>query len=528
MMALFETFKQQILTLWRSWTNAQRLGISAAAVACVAGVIGTFVWATRAEYVVLLKDLSPQRAAEIVGVLETEQIAFDLNFSSSAVSVPRSDHARAKLALKDVWEPDTESAGSMGGAFPGSPSEEEDRRRRQLELRIAKSISQIQGVQSATVLIGKPNPSPFVDEQIPTTASVMIKPGASGITGATAQSIIAMVASAVEGLDPDSIRLMDTISGRQFNVSHGVGSTMDGHLDYKRRVESEKTFKAARMLDLLLGEGKYTVEVTADIDFRESTITQQTFDPDGKVKRTENIETVTQTGGIPPGGDVGFDANAGRLGTGALGNTVTEPKYEKEIISTDYDNASTEEVIKDSPGRINRLTVAAIVDLTPPAAVQGDGAADTTTTPAPVAAAVDVTQIEDIIKQAVGYDAARGDEIQVVNAPLGGRVPVAAAPGIMTTYQQYEPLIQPVVTSLIAGIAFLMGFLLLRKMKPVMVNDSSGEQTLTVEEMQRLAALSDQAKSNPEVAAKILAGWLGAEENQAEETDPVLAASRAA
>jgi flagellar M-ring protein FliF len=530
MMALFETFKQQILTLWSNWTNAQRLGISAAAVACVAGVIGTFVWATRADYVVLLTELSPQRAADIVGVLETEQIDARLNFSSSAVSVPRSDHSRARLALKDVWEPDAESDGSMGGAFPGSPREEEERRRRQLELRIAKAISKIQGVNKATVLIGKPNASPFVDEQKSTTASVMIEPAASGITGATAQSIISMVSSAVEGLDPDNIRLMDTITGRQFNVSSGVGSTMDGHLDYKRRVESNLTFKASKMLALLLGDGKYTVEVSADIDFRESTITQQTFDPDGKVKRTENIETVTQKGGILPAGEPGFDANAGRLGTGGLGTASDEPTYKKEILSTDYDNGSTEEVIRDNPGKINRLTVAAIVDLTPPAAVQSDGSAAPAPAPAPapVATAVDVTQIEDIIKQAVGYDASRGDEIQVVNAPLGGRVPVEAAPGIMTTYQQYEPLIQTVVTSLIAGIAFLMGFLLLRKMKPVMVNDPSGEQTLTVEEMQRLAALSDQAKSNPEVAAKILAGWLGAEEDQAEESDPVLSATRAA
>jgi flagellar M-ring protein FliF len=129
----------------------------------------------------------------------------------------------------------------------------------------------------------------------------------------------------VEGLDPDNIRLMDTISGRQFNVSSGAGSTMDGHLDHKRRVESNLTFKASKMLALLLGDGKYTVEVTADIDFRESTITQQTFDPDDKVKRTENIETVTQTGGILPAGEPGFDANAGRLGTTGLGTASNEP-----------------------------------------------------------------------------------------------------------------------------------------------------------------------------------------------------------
>jgi len=519
-MALFDTFKQQIQTLWSRWTNAQRAGISAAAVACVAGVIGTFVWATRADYVVLLDRLSPQRAAEMVGVLETAQIDTELNFSGSAISVPRSDVSRARLALSDIWEPDGESGVAMSGAFPGSPSEEEDRRRRQLESRIAKSVSQIRGVRSATVHIGMPDPSPFVDEQTPTTASIIIDAASSGITAATAHSIISMVSSAVEGLSPDSISLMDT-AGRQFNVSNGIGSTMDGHLEYTRRVESKLATKARSMLTLLLGEGMSDVVVTAEIDFRESTTTQQTFDPDGKVKRTENIETITQTGGVLPGGAVGIAANTGQLGGGGAA-APDDASYKKEIISADYDNASTEEVTRDNPGKIIRLTVAAIVDLTPPAAVPGAAA------PAPVTAAVNVTQIEDIIKQAVGYDAVRGDEIQVVNAVLAGGPPAEAAPDILTMYQQYEPLIQTVVTSLIAGIAFLLGFLLLKKMKPVLVDDTSGEQTLTVEEMQQLAALSDQAKSNPEVAAKILAAWVGAEEEQTETSDSVLPASRAA
>ncbi len=184
-------------------------------------------------------------------------------------------------------------------------------------------------------------------------------------------------------------------------------------------------------------------------------------------------------------------------------------------------------MIRENPGKIIRLTVAAIVDLTPPAppaVADGDPAAP----PAPVAAPIDVTQIESIIKQAVGYDSVRGDEIQVVNAVLGGGLPIEETPSILSLYEQYEPMIQTVVTSLIAGIAFLLGFLLLRKMKPVMVTDSSGEQALSVEEMQRLAALSDQAKSNPKVAAKILAGWLGAEEDQTNTADSSLPASKAA
>ena len=337
-MAFLKTLIEQLKNLWGRWTIAQRIGISAATAACIAGILGTMFWATRADYVALVNQLTPQRAAEFIAILESEQITYELNYSGSAISVPRSSVNVARVALQDVWEPAIDDGGGgMSGAFPGSPREEEERRRRQLETRIAQMLGRIRGVRSATVLISQPNPSPFVNEQTPTTASIVVEPTSAGsITMAVAEGIISTVSRAVEGLAPDKITLMDS-AGRQFNATDGIGSAMDGQFDYQQRVELRLASKAESMLGMLLGHGKAVVRVSADIDFRETTRTDRKLDPDSKVKRNEMIETVSQTGGVTPSGEVGVAANVQAPNLGADGEGVT---YKKEIISADYDNAS--------------------------------------------------------------------------------------------------------------------------------------------------------------------------------------------
>ncbi|MEZ6062787.1 MAG: flagellar basal-body MS-ring/collar protein FliF [Planctomycetaceae bacterium] len=500
-MEFFRTLTEQLRALWSGWSNSQRAGISAAAIGCLAAVAGTLYWATRPEYVVLASSLTPQQAAEMVGVLETEQIETKLNFSGSSVSVPRSDVSRARLALKDVLEPNlADDNDSFASGFPGSPAEEEDRRRRTQETRIAKSIEQIRGIRSAIVHISRPVPSPFAVEKTPSTASIIIDPSSvTAVTPSVAESIVSMVSRAVEGLSPENVTLMDT-SGRQYSMNDGIASAMSGQFEYQQRLELRLAGKAESMLARMLGEGKAVVRVTADIDFRETTRIEQTFDPDGKVKTDETIETVSQTGAVSlAAGAVGASANA------SLPADLEDPSatFKSERNTTSYDNASINETVRDIPGRINRLTVAAIVDLTVPEPVEGQ--------PAPPA--IDPTQIENIIKQAVGFDTARGDEVQVVNAPLESPVLIDEVPPLVTTWQQYQPLVQSLLVGMAAFAAFIMGLLLLRKVKPVVVA-SEGEAAMSLQEMQRLSALSQQAKNNPEVAAQILRAWLGDSEEE--------------
>ena len=188
------------------------------------------------------------------------------------------------------------------------------------------------------------------------------------MTPAVAESITSLVARAVKGLTKDQISLMDT-NGRQFNIGDGLASAMDGQFQYQRRVELKLASQAETMLSYMLGHNKAVVRVTAEIDFRETTITDRKLDPDGKIKQQETIETISQTGGRFAGGEVGTATNVLPANLQDDGNS----EYKREVIDAVYDHPNTEERIHDIPGKIKRLTIAAIVDLTPPTSTEDGG-----------------------------------------------------------------------------------------------------------------------------------------------------------
>lgn len=479
---------------------AQRLLLSTAAIACVVVVSGTIYWATQPDYVSVASNLSPQSAAAMAGQLEARSIEYELSFSGSVISVPRSSLGRARLALKDVLEPEMgEASSGFGGAFPGSPMEEGDQRIRSQELRISRSIEKIRGVKTATVHISKAPDTPFVSEQKPTTASVILELNSSVTwSGTTAQSVLILVARAVEGLSPENITLMDS-AGRLFAASTGMNGDMSSQFEHRQMIEHSLAAKAETMLAELLGPGKAVVRVTADIDFKETTRTEMSFDPDGKVKTTETVETVSQTGGIRSGDEVGVAPNL----VPDLGSGDTAGNYKKEINSTDYENATINETVRDSPGTILRLSVAAIVDIAPEAV---DPDAEGGQTPPPPQIAKE--DIEGIIQQAVGFDAERNDALQVLFAPMKAMPADVEVPTLMTTVNQYENIIDSAILGTGVLIAAILGFLALRKMKPVVV---TGEQSsgLTPEQMTSILELSERVKGSPDAAAQILSVWMG-------------------
>lgn len=513
-MQLLGALTEQLKGLWSRWSIAQRIGISAAASACLTIVAGTLLWATRTEYVVIANHLTPAQAAEIVGLLDTEQIAAKMNFSGSAVSVSRSDVGAARLALKDYSGelPASDGADAMTGVFE-SPRDQSDRRRRSLEQRLAKSVAMIRGIRTATVLLSQPEKSPFVDEIAPVTASIVIDPIPNGgFTTGTAQSIVLLVSGAVEGLLPANVSLTDT-SGRQYLAKQGLDAAIGTQFELKQREEQYLADKAQSMLVPLLGVGRAVVRVTLDMDFRETTSIKQTFDPDTKVKRTETIETEKTSGGSRIAqGPAGTASNVAPTDPGTQQGSST-----KEMIQTDYDNSSTNETVRDLPGRITRLTVAAIVDVPDPnagaAATTGAAGSDPATAPAaPATAAIDMTTIEGIIKQAVGFDRSRNDEIQILHAPLTHAPLFEDVPLVPPFWQQYESLIQSASLALAGLLAFVMGLLVLRKMKPVVVG-SPQEEPMSLADMIRLQTISEQAKAHPELVATILKSWLGETED---------------
>ena len=125
----------------------------------------------------------------------------------------------------------------------------------------------------------------------------------------------------------------------------------------------------------------------------------------------------------------------------------------------------------------------------------------------------DKAQIEAIIRQAVGFDEVRGDEIEVLSASLNPTLPPEAIPDVVATWERYEPLVQVIGKGVVVLFAFIFGLLVLKKMKPVVVTETTPpEPQMSIDDIRELAALSEQARENPEAAANVLAAWLGVEQ----------------
>ncbi len=445
-----------------------------------------------------------------IAPLETAQISAEMNFSGSSISVPATKVSAARLALKDQLDPLVTSPTSVGSGMFESPLEKEERRRRDLEARLEKTISQIRGIRSAKVHVSLPNPSPFVLEKTEPSASIVLDltPG-GGFTSDAAQNVVALVSRAVEGLSTRNIALVDT-NGRQFTGDTGFSSAMTAQLEYQREVENKLVRKAESILARWLGPDRASVEVTADIDFQEKQRTETLFDPESKVKKEETTQVVTQTGVVPyPVGTVGATANMLPTASGADNNAG---KYNMEDLKVIYENSGTVEKMTDLPGKILRLTVSAVVD----ASVDGQDPADASgTAGATPVTGRDLSKIEDLIKQAVGFDVARGDEFSIIIDKLAPAVEVESGPAAGFVWQEYETLIQSIVLGMTALIALVIALLMLKRMKPVVVQSAAQEEPMSMADMLRLRALSEQAKANPEVVASILAAWIGEEQNDA-------------
>ncbi|MGE3998920.1 MAG: flagellar basal-body MS-ring/collar protein FliF [Planctomycetaceae bacterium] len=474
--------------IWERWTASQRILVLTATALSLLTVVGVGVWSTRPEMVILASRLPPDQANDAIAQLEAAAISYELSYSGSTISVPRKDMSRARLAVRETLG-DQAAVGELEDSIWADPNLQHVRIQRQREQRLAQSIARFSAVRSAVVHLSSPQPTPFVRNQAPVTASVIVElaPGAV-FSGQDSSAIISLVSHGVEGLQPEDVTLMDT-NGRLLASDRAGGGDVGGQLEYVSALENHLASKAEALLSQMLGPGRAMVRVTADVDFTQSERQETTYDPSTKVKLSETTKSQTgpaagSTGG-GGGGPTGSGSNLAPPSSGSAGGGL---KIEEN--TTQYANTEIRDTIKETPGRIKRLTVAAIVDLN---AAEG-GTAPTVTT----------AEIESLIRQAVGFDQQRADEINVVSATLAG-IPDMSVPAV-PLWDQYGPLLRNVSMGLAAVLMFVLGLLLLRRLRPLVVQATDAEGN--TESIRKLAELSIRARQNPELVAKVLETWL--------------------
>jgi flagellar M-ring protein FliF len=499
---------QQLRQVWDGMSRMQRAVVAVATAASAVLLGSVLYWGSQPEYQLLFGGLAAEDAGAITAKLQAQGVPYRLTAGGAAIEVPADRVHQARLDLAVEGLPAKSGKGFDlfdQTALSSTPFTQHVNYLRALQAELARTIMHIDPIVYARVHIVRPEPSPFVRDRKPPTASVVLKlrPGAS-LNPKVSHGIVALVARSVEGLANENVTLLDA-NGRMLSEDHNpdlgpVGSTME----YRREFEQHLASKAEGMLSQVLGPGRAVVRVTADLNHKRLREKKETYNPDARVAKKEKVlsskTTTTSTG---KAGAAGTASNLGKAApqTGSSGSNTQE-----ETIETDFELSKTTQEIEDLLGSVERLTVAALVDLSRPDAAADGG----TATAEPVMSLADV---QDIIKKAVGYKADR-DEIKVTQVKMPGLTPPTFEEdsGRYQQWQQVLTLVRNGSLGFTALAALALGWLALRR---VSAGGGRAPEALALaapppepEDKVILERLSVTVQQNPQVLTQLLTHWL--------------------
>jgi flagellar M-ring protein FliF len=394
-------FFEQLLTVWNRTTLVQRALALAMVLACV--ITGTVLtkWASKPNMALLYQQLSPVDAGKITDKLSELGIQYELRGNGASIYVPDDKVHQARLDIAKLGLPETGQGGYKifdDQKIGTSPFVQGVNLNRALQEELAKSIQMIEGVTQARVHLVRPEQSLFGGQPVNTSASVVLKLSGGDLGRENISAITHLVAGSVEGLKPENVTVVDS-TGKLLSTpkQDGVTAGANTFLEYRERVESGLANKVEVMLATVLGHGRASVRVSAEIDMKSETLMTEKYDPQ-KVATKEEISSKSKAQQNQPATDKAATAP---------GNNEKE-----ETTTTEYSVSKTVTQTTDAPGKITSMTVSAVVDLYPDAPAKADGTAADATKAAELIMSVD--QVKALIKNALGLKE-NVDTIEVVN-----------------------------------------------------------------------------------------------------------------
>ncbi len=402
--------------------RTRQIGVVAAVFGVIALTILVLMWAQRPTYKALYNNLEMRDAGEVVQAIEQMKIPYKLDEKSGVIMVPAGKVHEVRLQLAAQGLP---RGGSVGGfelldkqqGFGISRFMESRRYQQALEGELARSIATLENVRSARVHLAMPKQSVFIREREKPSASVVVNlyPGQVP-TERQVQAIVHLVASAIPGLAADRVTVVDQTGQLLTNRERSSDLDMTNQqFAYTRRVEQSYVSRIEAILAPIIGNKGVKAQVSAELDFTRSERTRESYDPDRTAIRSEQrLEERVYDGaeaGIPgalsnepPG--VGL---APEVVNPADGAEAGVPLRSKRNATINYEVDKTISHVRNPVGVVRRLSVAVVVD----DQLSTNEAGELVRTPR---TPEDLARITALVKEAVGFDAERGDSVNVINA----------------------------------------------------------------------------------------------------------------
>lgn len=443
----------------------QKIIIASTLVAVVALVIFLVLFNVDSKkvddgYRVMFENISPKDAGLIVAELDKQKIPYRIP-RDGVIEVPEDKVNKLRLEVAAMGIPKDSRVGFElfdKQEFGSTDFDQQVKYNRALEGELSKTIESINAVQKAVVHIARPKESLFAEKDTPPTASVVVtlKPNMV-LTPKQIIGVKNLVAAGVTKMTPENVKIVnengDLLGSEDEDTV--AGEMAKQQIKYKKDFEKNYEDKIVNMLAPVIGSADRVVaKVTVEFDFSKKETTSETFDPNSVVRSEQSSEEKREgykqpeVGGVP-----GAVSNIGPV-QGIENGNATE-KYSKSTGTTNYEISKTVSNVRGEYATVKRLTAAVVVDGKYATAEGGE------LKYIPLEGA-ELEKINGLVRQAVGFDQKRGDEISVSNFKFsigGGERPTA----FQSFMQEYSYIIDPATSALKYMAAAFVLFILYSK-----------------------------------------------------------------
>lgn len=525
-----------------------KLFLLAGMAAVIAVMVVFWLWSQQPDYRVLFSNFSDKDGGAIVAALDKMNVSYKLSDSGTAILVPAAHVHQARLKLASEGLP---KGGNVGfellekQQFGVSQFVEQVNFQRGLEGELERSIQAIDAVESAIIHLALPKQSVFVRDQQKPTASVLLNvlPGRN-LDANQVSAVVHLVASSVPHLPATNVTVVDQNGTLLSDTSKKRGAK---HLDasqlkYIDALQQSIARRVESIIAPIVGPGNVRAEASAEIDYSSSEQAAEIYKPnqnttDVAVRSMQSNESSTKDGGAAGGVPGALSNQPPEDATAPItteeGEVTTvvaaaTPLKSQKNTTTNFEVDKTVRYEQQQMGGIKRLNVAVVVNNMPVVDAEGN------TTYRPLTDA-EKQQINDLARQAMGFNQERGDALAVVNSAFA-KAPVEALPevaiwqspqtieygkdalrflvGIIVLFMLYKKMLKPMFVKLTEPIALPAAFQAAQGQGSLeSLNSGNGEAMMEGNPQvissynQSIGAAKQIATDNPRMVASVVSGW---------------------
>lgn len=451
----------------------RQIGLMVGLAASVALGVAVVLWSQQPNYTVLFANLTSKDAGEVIDSLQKSGIQFKVDEATGAVMVESSKLQSARMELAKDGLPEGNAMGfemlQKEQGFGTSQFIETARFQRALEGELSRTIATLRNVESARLHLAIPKRSVFLRDRAAPTASVMVDLySGRTLDDEMIAAIVHLVSSSVPHLTPENVTVVDQRGNLLSSGASNDGlAPTSSQFSYNRKLEQTYSERIRQLLEPIIGSGSVKASVNADLDFTVTERTQETFNPDLPALRSEQISenqsaSSTVASGIP-GAVSNQPPESGELQdpgaqVDAAGNPLAEakPRQSSRNSVRNFELDKTVSHTKLATGTVRRLSIAVVID-DKQTLNDDDEPVSTPWTEQ------ELDRFTSLVKEAVGFNGARGDTVNIINSAF---IQLPEAEAIPEPSLMEQPWIWDVAKQAVGAIGVLL--LIFGVLKPIM------------------------------------------------------------